>query len=431
MENTILFVDDEQNILNSLTRVFRREGYDILTAGSGEEGLEKIKANKVAVVVSDHRMPGMEGVEFLSKVKEISPSTIRFMLTGYADIKSVIGAINNGEVYRYITKPWNDDDLKLTIRGGFEHYRIVEENKVLHELTARQNAELFSLNQGLEAKVAEKTRKIRENFFGFVRLFADLMELYDQHVGGHSKRVAALSRGLADKIGLKPGEVDMVETAALLHNIGLIGIPRDILEKEEQYLQENEKALLKQNPILSQDLLSSIGELKPVGNIIRSHMEKYDGKGYPDGIKGTDIHIGARIIAVCKLFDGMSLFPSKKPLAEVFEIIKNERGKGLDPAVVDMFFELLKEYKEEDIHSIAPIPSGIKQDVTVQITAAKPGMVLAKNLVTGSGRLLITKGTTLTVPLIEKVKNFNNIDPIPGGFRITHDSYQSIAALSI
>lgn len=114
---TVLFVDDERNILNAFMRVFRMEGYNILTAGSGPEGLELAKGNRVALVVSDHRMPGMEGVEFLSKVKAVSPDTVRFMLTGYADLKAVMGAINKGEVYRYITKPWNDDELKAAVRA--------------------------------------------------------------------------------------------------------------------------------------------------------------------------------------------------------------------------------------------------------------------------------------------------------------------------
>ena len=146
---TVLFVDDERNILNAFMRVFRMEGYNILTAGSGPEGLELVKGNRVALVVSDHRMPGMEGVEFLSKVKEVSPDTVRFMLTGYADIKAVMGAINKGNVYRYITKPWDDDGLKVVVRDAVNLYKIVQENRTLHELTARQNAELADLNSGL------------------------------------------------------------------------------------------------------------------------------------------------------------------------------------------------------------------------------------------------------------------------------------------
>lgn len=416
---TVLFVDDERNILNALVRVFRMEGYNMLAAGSGPEGLELVKGNRVALVVSDHRMPGMEGVEFLSKVKEVSPDTVRFMLTGYADLKIVMGAINKGEVYRYITKPWNDDELKAAVRDAVNFYKIVQENRTLHELTARQNAQLSELNRGLEAKVAEKTRKIRDNFFVFVRLFSDLMEIYDENVGGHSKRVAAVARGVVLKFGFDAADVDLIESAALLHNIGLIGVPRDIIDKDEDLLDDDEKSLLRHNPVLSQDLLSSMDTLRQVGIIIRSHTERYDGTGYPDGLRKDEIHIGSKIIAVCKLYDRLRFGHKMMTPAEAIGRLNAERSAGFDPEVIDVFVDFIKDWKDDGagqssaahgrfIHSVSILP----------ISEIKPGMVLVKNLVTSKGRLLVTKGTVLTGALVEKVANFHRIDPISGGVHI-------------
>lgn len=410
MENTVLLVDDERNILNSLTRVFRKDGYNILTAEGGAEGLELIRANKVSIVISDHRMPVMEGVEFLSRVKEASPETIRFMLTGYADIKAVMSAINKGEVYRYITKPWNDDELRSAVREALEHYNLTAENRRLTELIKGQNAQLVDLNKNLESKVEQKTRKIKENFFAFVKIFSNLMELFDQNAGGHSKRVGAMSRAMVLKMQFDEADADLIETAALLHNIGLIGIPRDLLERDEDSLNEDEKALLRHNPALSQDLLSHIDTLKQAGIIIRGQMERFDGRGYPDGLKKEELHIGSRILAVCKSYDTLKNGRRKLPLAEIVKWLKDESGTRFDPEVVDEFIGLLAEWREDEISGMSPDQRAAYERISLK--DMRSGMVLAGPIVTNKGRLLVTKGTVLTEVLIDKVLKFHQLDPV-------------------
>lgn len=419
MENTVLFVDDEKNILNSLVRLFRREGYNILTADSGREGLDILKSAKVAVLVSDHRMPGMDGAEFLARAKEVSPSSIRFMLTGYADITAVVSAINKGEVYRYITKPWNDDELKLVIREAVERHNLLEENSRLNDVARRQNAELVELNRRLEARVEEKSGKIKENFFAFVRIFADILELFDPHIGGHSKRVARMARGLALSMRLDEADADLIETAGLLQNIGLIGIPKDIIEKDEDELIESEKALLRHNPALAQDLLSSIDMLRQAGVIIRGHMERYDGEGYPDRLKKEEIHIGARIISVCKRYDDLRSGKKKRQLSEIIGIVKNESGSRFDPVIVEAFLDFIRDWKEGDMEFTVHPADIMSLYDDMNASEIRTGMVLAKDIVTNSGKLLVTKGTVLTRALVEKVLNFNNIDPISGGVHVT------------
>lgn len=410
MENTVLLVDDERNILNSLTRVFRKDGYNILTAEGGPAGLELIRDNKVSIVISDHRMPSMEGVEFLSKVKEASPDTIRFMLTGYADIKAVMSAINKGEVYRYITKPWNDDEIRSAVREALEHYNLTAENRRLTELTKIQNAQLVDLNRNLESKVEQKTGKIRENFFSFVKIFTNLMELFDQNVGGHSKRVGAMSRAMVLRMKFDEMDADLIETAALLHNIGMIGIPRDLLEKDEDSLNEDEKALLSHNPALSQDILSQIDTLRQAGIIIRGQMERFDGRGIPDGLKREEIHIGSRILAVCKAYDTLKNGRRKLPLTAVVRWLKDESGRRFDPDVVEEFIGLLGDWREDEIGGRFSDRKAVYDRIS--IIEMKNGMVLAGPIVTNKGRLLVTKGTILTEALIDKVLKFHQIDPI-------------------
>src|SRR4030067_3863555 len=158
--HSLLLVDDEENILNSLKRTFRKEQYRIITAQSGMEGLSVIDREKVSLVLSDHRMPGMEGVEFLNEVRQKSTDTIKMMLTGYADMQSVMNAINHGEVYRFITKPWDDEEIRLIVKDALHHYDLIDENLELHALTLRQNMELIDLNNNLEKKVAERTKEV-------------------------------------------------------------------------------------------------------------------------------------------------------------------------------------------------------------------------------------------------------------------------------
>ena len=159
-QHTILCVDDEENILHSLKRVLRKEGYQLLTATSGEEGLKCLKEHDVHLVISDQRMPGMSGTDFLARVKESYPDTVRIVLTGYTEVDSITDSINKGHIYKFILKPWNDQNLKLEIKQGLEQYDLLQINKRLHIKVLQQNEELKNINQNLEALVGERTMEL-------------------------------------------------------------------------------------------------------------------------------------------------------------------------------------------------------------------------------------------------------------------------------
>ncbi len=211
-------------------------------------------------------------------------------------------------------------------------------------------AELVDFSHSLEAMLKQKTKTIRDIFFVFVRLFTDLMELFDAQIGGHCKRVSAMSKGLAEKIGLEGPEVDLIEAASNLHTIGLLGVPRALFYKDEKDLNKKEKDLLRNSPVLAQEFLSSIDTLKQAGLIIRGHMERYDGTGYPDGLKKDEIQIGSRILAVCKYYDQV-VHSTEKPMKrdDAIELLQDESGNMLDPKVVNSFVEFKTEKIINDV----------------------------------------------------------------------------------
>jgi len=174
-ERTLLLVDDEENILNALNRLLRRDGYHILTAGSGQEGLTLLEQHKVGVIITDQRMPQMTGSEFLFQVKERYPDTVRIVLSGYTELKSVTDAINRGAIYKFLTKPWDDQLLRDNIEEAFRQYELQGENQRLTRELRAANAELSDINQDLERRVEEKTREIMHNL-RTLRLSQDVLE---------------------------------------------------------------------------------------------------------------------------------------------------------------------------------------------------------------------------------------------------------------
>lgn len=157
---TLLCIDDEQNILNSLKRLLRKEKYRLLTGNSGQEGLRILEENKVHVVVSDQRMPEMNGTEFMKAVKARYPDILRIMLTGYTEVDSISDAINEGHIYKFFLKPWNDQNLKLEIRQAMEQYTLKQDNKRLHDQILQQNEELRVINENLEVIIKERTQSL-------------------------------------------------------------------------------------------------------------------------------------------------------------------------------------------------------------------------------------------------------------------------------
>ncbi|MGR3178925.1 MAG: HD domain-containing phosphohydrolase [Candidatus Anammoxibacter sp.] len=418
MAYKILFVDDEEKILASLKRLFIDEDYEIFAVSSGHEALELIKEETVDLIVSDHRMPEMEGVELLKRSKEYLPDAIRMLFTGYADMNVAIDAINEGGVSRYITKPWNDDELKATIHDALELRRLTKENKNMLELTRKQNLELKDLNANLEEKVEAKTNELRgmydeltgaygrleKGFMESVKVFANLVRLRKRSIALHHTNTAVMSKMIAQNMKLSDDNIKDIEVAALLHDIGKIGMDDYILNKAFDDMNDAEKMVFMKHPILGQVSLQSIETMQKVDIIIRHHHERWDGGGYPDGLKGEQIPVGSRIISIASDYDALmngTLVSSKLSSCNAKHFIIRNIEKRYDPNIVQLSIgAFIKQEKEVEN----------RREVKIVSSALKDGMVITRDIYIAGGFLLVSRNMKLTTRLIENIVNFEKAE---------------------
>ena len=400
---TLLCVDDEANILSSLRRLFRPHGYTVLVAGGGTEGLEILDREHVDLIISDMRMPGMDGATFLAEARQRHPDAVRLLLTGYADMESTIAAINAGQIARYISKPWNDQDVVLTVREALERKALEREKTRLEKLTLAQNEELKALNASLEEKVEARTselklahEKLKQNLLTSIRVFSNLIELREGVISGHSRRVADLARKIALKLNFPATEAQDVMLAGLLHDVGKIGLPDELLSKPVSHMSGDELGLLRKHPVTGQAALMGLENLRKAGTFIRGHHERWDGQGYPDRLSGLAIPYGARVLAVANDFDALqigTLSPRKLKQDEAVAFIQQNRGKRYCPQVVDALVDVLGATETISSASNELNPSSLK-----------PGMVLARDLVTRDGVMLLAADFVLDESLIRQLR---------------------------
>src|SRR3569833_1815189 len=233
---TILCVEDEANILTALRRMFWPLGYQILTASGGAEGMRILEEKTIDLVISDMRMPEMDGAEFLGMVAALWPWVIRVLLSGHSDISATVDAINKGKIYRYISNPWEEADLKLTVQGALEQRFLEQARRRLEKLTYVQNEELQELNARLEDKVAQRTQELatanealHANHMLTIKGFSNMIEAREPLLAGHSQRVADMSMRLASKLAMNAPQEQELCHAALLHDIGKICLPDHLL----------------------------------------------------------------------------------------------------------------------------------------------------------------------------------------------------------
>lgn len=330
-KHTILAIDDEQNNLSLIQRTLRSD-YNLLLASSGQEALEIVEeyGDDISLIVSDQKMPFMEGTEFFKRISEKYPDIVKILLTGHSNVDIIVEAINECHLFQYILKPFEPDQLCMVVESGIKKF----------ELTTSRTQIL---------------RDLSELFYKTIKSIAHALDAKDKYTHGHSMRVTLYSLALAKKLDLQDDLLEEIETAGLLHDIGKIAIPEKILLKPGK-LTEEEFNVIKTHPELGERFVTGIEKLKLISNWLKSHHERYDGKGYPDGLLGEEIPISSRIIAIADTYDAMTSSRAYRTAMSheiAMDEIKRCSGTQFDPNLAELFISI-----REEIEAIKCDPDG-------------------------------------------------------------------------
>lgn len=320
MKYKILIVDDEPANLRTLDRLFNNE-YDVITAGSGAEGLHHLMVHDVALIITDYRMPAMTGIEFLKKAAEMRSSTVRVILTGYTDVDALVESINSGVVYKYITKPWSNHDLQQTVKRAIHHYE-----------TLKAQYRLTQVNERLEVRVKSAIR-------GFVNLATEMLEIKNPKLVEHGRRTAKFASALGKELNMEPKKLDQLFLAAFLHEMAHFRIPNHLVSRTAAP-RDDEMLLVQDSLRRGIKLLTEVPELEDIAEAINYQHETYDGNGYPNQLTGDQIPLHSRIIAIVNAYDEMREPTTPTPSfghSEALQILKAAAGRKFDPYLVSIF----------------------------------------------------------------------------------------------
>lgn len=440
----VLFVDDEQHILKAVRRLFSERDYGVLTARDGEEALELLGREDIAVLVSDQRMPGMSGAELLDYARRNFPQITRVMLTGNNDGSTAVEAINQAEVFRFVTKPWEHDHFLKVVDLALEQHelKISKEQyedhiRAQNEELRRVNGKLQRFNEKLEKAVEERTREVveqkreidelyrelQDSFDGMLNALLSIMELGEIDIVEHCRRTAARVSEFGEFLGIDDEMLRELERAALLHWIGLINASPSMIRKSVDDFDAVEQATWEFHPLLGQQAIRHVRALEATGRYILYYLRRYDDPEFSPGVSDaqlgdeelTESFIrGCQILGMCSSFEQVrtayqgSNGGGKRPddwMSEGLTILDEGSGGRFDPELVDEFRAMMGDKKE----------SSTRRQIAVSFDELESGMVLAQPLETAQGIPVAPRDMIITPELIERLERFrdsNGLDEI-------------------
>jgi len=325
----ILVVDDEEPIRNALKKFLSQQQFEVYAAGTGEDALQQLRRHRIALMLCDIRMPGTSGVDLVPQAIEIEPELAILMLTAVNDATSAALCMQRGAM-DYLTKPIELADLGRAVQRALKRREMLGENR--------------QLNQWLKEEVSTRTAELQRERGKLERLsiatleaLVNALEAKDPYMRGHSARVADLSATIAHQLGLADEDLEHVRVAGRLHDIGKIGTRESVLNKQGA-LTPDEFEHVKQHVVIGSQILAPLSHLGDIIPAVRHHHERWDGTGYPDGLRGEEIPIGARIIGAAEVFDALSTsraYQEKMSPENAVERIADLSGTVLDPQVVE------------------------------------------------------------------------------------------------
>lgn len=367
----VLVIDDEFIHLNLVKKVVEESGHEVLTAADGRQGWEIWQREKPRMVITDWIMPGISGLELCEQIRKAGETRYTYLIivSTQSEQQDIVRGLEGG-IDDYVTKPIEVQEFKARLEIGA---RIVD----------------------LETRLTQKYDAIRENYFQTIRMFTNLLEVFDNELGGHCRRVAEISTRLADLTAtVSEEERQTIETAALLHDIGMVGLPPDVMGKSRIERTGAETQLYRSHPVLGEIILKEITFLKPVARLVRWHHEQCNGKGFPDGLSGDAVPIGAQLIGAASIYDNM-IHRGKIALEEIPDHLYRMRHYQLSSQLVDALIIINRE---------AILTEQKKNAVEVPIDDLQEGMRLAQDVRRTNGALILPAHTDINQSGIEKLK---------------------------
>ncbi|MBI4657442.1 MAG: response regulator [Verrucomicrobia bacterium] len=425
----ILIVDDETMVRSVLKDQLQPEGYHITEADSASMAMDILQRENFAVVLVDHEMPGMTGLDFLAKVKETNPLITRLLLSSGLSLSALAEAIKSDVIYRFVTKPWLREEVLVTLRNAITHNRLITENQALHERNVHLNLKISKLVEAEQAATAEPSTTSAERGAGAetesawgygtegeaglvspaaaappgvdlaIQSFTKMLYTFHPNLGNTSQRAVALCQTLGEVLELPGDQLKSLLWAAALHDISLVSIDRGIVRRwlrGPEKCTDEELVVIKRHSELSQKMLEEFDFLKESGEIIRSHHENWDGTGYPDGLKAEMIPPLARLLCVVVAF-------CSRHSASIQAMSEIEAGIDtgqFDPDAVTAVSKAVP---------ITKMPRGEREILLIEL---KPGMVLARDIFNANNFLLLPKGRELSDASINKLLSINRVTPL-------------------
>lgn len=408
----IMMVDDEESILNSLQRLLFDMDCEIRTSTCAHKALDMLAELPADIVISDMRMPGMDGAEFLSEVASNWPDSERILLTGYSDLESTIGAINKGKINFYMEKPWDDDRLRRIISKGIEITHNKHRTAVLERTVLEQNEQLKALNDDLEEKVLARSKalvesneklqlsvkKVRQNYQQTTQLFSSLIE---QRMGKSlmsKQSLMLLLKKMAEKSNLDDTETKSLIYAGIFRNLGKIGFPDNLIRTPYLELSVQEQREFQSYISVAESMMGSMPPLKGAAQILSQREEHLDGSGYPMGLHASEINTASKILCAVSdllLYCQGLIVPYELAIDEALGKLKELSGQYYDPVIVDHLCSL-----ENELGVLLRQAA----DKYLSLEEVESGMILQRDLISASGSVLLAEGYELDSEMISRLR---------------------------
>ncbi len=407
---TLLVVDDEPRVLVALKEVLERQGFAVCTASDPLRAIDLLREREFAVVLSDHLMPGMSGMDLLVECQRLQPKATRVLITAALSLPTLVEAINKGEIYRFLAKPWLREELIATVRNALNRHELIVQNERLLGATSELNQRLGAANLALGEQVKRlesqrleldhATRELARRYDRSLELCSRILATFDPALAQQTRAIASLAEQMAASADgfLEPEEREVLKASAWLCDLGLIGVQRATLHhfrSDPARLTKSELAGLQNHPIYSQTLAAHLDDRPLLGETIRGHHERFDGGGFPDGLAGQAIPRAARCLAAAVWFVESGITETRVAAA-----MEAESGRALDPTAVRLFLAATR---------MRTLPRPVRE---IDPHDLRPGMVLATGIYSPHGLLLVGEGQALNPATISKIRSHHLVDPL-------------------